>query len=263
VTQIPAFQVLHYAVSEHICTITLNRPEKRNALSSQLVNELIHAVETAGEDADVRVIVLTGAGGAFCSGADLSQMSGGGSEESGIPFRGGFVELNLALRDVGKPIIARVERYALAGALALICGSTFVIAEDTAKFGAPEIDRGLFPMMVMASLFRTVPRRQGLEFILTGEKISAQAAADMGLISRAVPPDTLDAEVNALATKLAGKAPAAMRLGLRAYHKQCELSLEEALPYLQEQLMACLGTEDAQEGVMAFLQKRQPVWTGR
>jgi len=261
--EVPPFQVLLYAVSDHVCTITLNRPEKRNSLSTQLINELIFALETARDDADVRVIVLTGAGGAFCSGADLSQLGSGGGDESEIPFRGGFIELNLAMRDSGKPIIARVERYALAGALALICNSTFVIAEDTAKFGAPEIDRGIFPMMVMASLFRTVPKRQGLEFILTGEKITADGAVQMGLISRAVPSDQLDAEVAALASTLASKAPPAIRLGLAAYHKQSELSFEAALPYLQEALMECLGTEDAQEGVMAFLQKREPVWTGR
>ncbi len=261
--QTPPFQVLLYTVADHICTITMNRPEKRNSLSAQLVNELIFAIETARDDGDVRVIVLTGAGGAFCSGADLSQMASGGGEESQIPFRGGFVELNLAMRGAGKPIIARVERYALAGALALICNSTFILAEDTAKFGAPEIDRGIFPMMVMASLFRTVPKRQGLEFILSGDKISAQSASQMGLISRAVPSQELDAEVDALAKKLASKAPAAIRIGLEAYHHQSELSFEEALPYLQDQLMVCLGTEDAQEGVMAFLQKREPVWTGR
>jgi enoyl-CoA hydratase/carnithine racemase len=261
--EVPPFQVLTYAVSDHVCTLTMNRPEKRNSLNTLLINELIYALETARDDEAVRAIVLTGAGGAFCSGADLSQMGSGGTDESEIPFRGGFIELNLALRDVGKPVIARVERYALAGALALICGSTFVIAEDNATFGAPEIDRGIFPMMVMASLFRTVPRRQGLEFILSGDKITAQAAADMGLISRAVPADQLDAEVDTLARKLASKAPAAIRLGLNAFHRQSELSFEDALPYLQEALMTCLGTEDAQEGVMAFLQKRDPVWTGR
>lgn len=259
----PPFKVLTYEISAHVCTITMNRPEKRNSLSAQLVNELIYAIETARDDTDVRVIVLTGAGGAFCSGADLSQMGGGDGDESEIPFRGGFVELNLAMRDCHTPIIARVERYALAGALALICNSTFVIAEDTAKFGAPEIDRGIFPMMVMASLFRTVPKRKGLEFILTAEKITADKAVDMGLISHAVPSDQLDSAVADLATKLASKAPAAIRLGLAAYHKQSELSFEEALPFLQEALMGCLSTEDAQEGVMAFLQKREPVWTGR
>jgi len=261
--QTPPFQVLTYVVDAHICTITLNRPEKRNALSAQLVNELIYALETAGEDNEVRVIVLTGAGKSFCAGADLSQMSGGGGDESEIPFRGGFVELNLAMQTVSKPIVAKVRRYALAGALALICNSTYVIAEDNAQFGAPEIDRGIWPMMVMASLFRTVPKRQGLDFILTGERISADAAVAMGLISRAVPSDDLDETVSQLANKLASKPPAAVRLGLAAYHHQSELDMAQALPYLQEQLFACLSTEDAQEGVMAFLQKRTPVWKGR
>ena len=139
----PPFKELLYRVDGHICTLTLNRPEKRNALSARLVNELIFAIETAGEDADVRVIVLAGAGGAFCAGADLSLMGGGADEDDDIPHRGGFVELNLALRDAHIPIIAKVERYAMAGALALICGSTFVVAEDTAIRRARDRSRPL------------------------------------------------------------------------------------------------------------------------
>jgi enoyl-CoA hydratase/carnithine racemase len=262
VQNIPPFQVLIYTVDAHICTIVLNRPEKRNALSGQLVNELIVALETAGADPEVRAIILTGAGTSFCAGGDLSQMSGGASDVGEIPFRGGFVELNLALCAVHKPVIAKVRRYALAGALALICNSTYVLAEDSAQFGAPEIDRGIWPMMVMASLFRIVPKRAGLDFILSGTRISAQQAVQMGLISRAVPSDELDDAVQDLATKLASKAPASIRLGLEAYHRQSELDMAQALPYLQEQLFKCLSTEDAQEGVMAFLQKRTPVWKG-
>jgi len=258
----PPFECLLYQVEGHVCTVTLNRPEKRNALSAQLVNELIFALETARDDLNVRVVVLTGAGKAFCAGADLSQMSGGGGAESSIPWRGGFVELNLIFTQIGKPVIAKIRRYALAGGLALVCGSTFVIAEDTATFGAPEIDRGIFPMMVMASLFRTVSRRKGLEFILSGERISASDATDMGLITRSVAAEELDQAVDALALKLASKPPAAMRLGLEAFHEQGELGFEEGLRYLEQMLMKCLGTQDAQEGLMAFLQKRDPVWTG-
>ncbi len=260
---IPPFKVLTYEVTEHICTLTMNRPEKRNALTAQLVNELIVALETADEDPEIRVVVLTGAGGAFCAGADLSLMSGGGDEDPDIPHRGGFPELNMAMRGLGMPIIARVERYAMAGGLALICGSTFVVAEDNATFSAPEIDRGIFPMMVLASLFRTISRRDGLDMVLTGRKIDAASAVRIGLISTAVPSAGLDAAVNELAHTLASKPPAAVRLGLSAYNAQEELDFEAALPFLQEQLFACLETEDAQEGIMAFLQKRPPVWKGR
>ena len=137
------------------------------------------------------------------------------------------------------------------------------MAEDTAKFAAPEIDRGLFPMMVLASLFRTVSKRHGLDLVLTGRKVGAEEAVQMGLINQAVPSDTLGVVVQTLAETLASKPPAAVRLGLEAYHNQSEQTFAEALPMLSAQLMAVLGTEDAQEGIMAFLSKREPVWTGR
>jgi enoyl-CoA hydratase/carnithine racemase len=259
----PPFKTLLYSSVDHVCTVTMNRPEKRNALSAQLVNELIVALETAAADQAVRVVILQGAGGAFCAGADLSLMAGGGEEDPDIPHRGGFPELNLAMRNLGLPIISKVERYAMAGALALICNSTFVIAEETAKFSAPEIDRGLFPMMVLASLFRTVSKRHGLDLVLTGRKFLAPEAVQMGLINRAVPAMDLDGATAELANTIANKPPAAIRMGLAAYHQQENLEFSEALPYLQEQLMEVLGTEDAQEGIMAFLQKRPPEWKGR
>ena len=261
---IPPFQHLLYEVADHVCTLTMNRPEKRNALSAALVNELIVGLETAGADPEVRVVVLTGAGGAFCSGGDLSQMSGGGGGgASGVPYRGGFVELNIAFAEIHKPVIARIQRYALAGGLGLVCACTFAVAESTATFGTPEIRRGLFPMMIMANIFRNVPRRKGLEMVLLGERIDAAEAASIGLINRSVPPEKLDEEVAALAAQLASKPPAVIRLGLEAFHAQGDQTLAEALPYLQEMLLKCLGTEDAREGLMAFMQKRDPVWTGR
>jgi enoyl-CoA hydratase/carnithine racemase len=137
------------------------------------------------------------------------------------------------------------------------------IAADDAQLGTPEINVGLWPMMIMATIFRNVPRKRGLELIMTGDKISAAQAAEMGLITRAVPRDRLQAEVDALAGKLAGKSPAVMRMGLEAFYKVQDLELEPALQYLQGQLVAVLGTEDAREGLMAFLEKRAPVWKGR
>ena len=257
---LPPFQDLLYEVSGHVCTITLNRPEKRNALSARLVNEIIVALETAGGDSEVRVVVLTGAGEAFCAGGDLAQMGGGAAEEGGVEFRGGFVEMNLAFAALSKPVIAKVRRYALAGGLGLVCACPFALAEDSATFGTPEINVGLFPMMIMAHIFRMVPRRRGLELILTGTRISAAEAEAMGLIGRAVPAEELDEAVADLASTLASKPPEIMRLGLEAFHRQSDMALREALPYLQEMLMECLATEDAQEGLTAFLQKRKPRW---
>ncbi len=257
----PPFSCLLYAVEDYVCTITLNRPEKRNALSAQLVNELIYALETAGEDDGVRVVVLTGAGKAFCAGGDLSQMSGGGKGGgSEIPYRGGFVELNEAFRAVNKPVVAKIRRYALAGGLGLVCNCHFAFAEDTATFGTPEIHRGLFPMMIMASIFRTVPRRKGLELVLGGERVSAADAQGMGLISHSVPADDLDDAVDAFAQSLVDRPPAVMKLGLEAYHTQSDMEYSAALPYLNEMLMKCLSTKDAQKGLMAFMTKQKPDW---
>lgn len=257
----PAFEVLEVARDGAVCTLTMNRPERRNALSLQLVQELIAGFELARDDDAVRVVVLRGAGAAFCSGGDLSQM-GGSSSSSGasLGLKGGFVELNLAMSTLHKPIIARVQRYAYGGAIGLICGAHFAIAEEGAKLGTPEIDRGVFPMMVMATLFRTLRRRDAVNLILLGDRIDAKEAERIGLITRAVPADQLDAEVDALAQRLAAKPPAIVKLGLEAMTEQDGKRLEEALPYLQTMLGRCFGTADAREGMMAFLEKRKPVW---
>ena len=255
------FQDLTFEIRDFVCTITLNRPQKRNALSAQLVNELIYALELASEDDAVRAIILTGAGDVFCAGGDLSQMQGGrAGSESSIPFRGGFVELNLALTQTHKPIIAKVRRYALAGGLGLMCGCQFAFAEDSATFGTPEIQRGLWPMMIMANIFRVVPRRKGLELIISGERIDAETAADIGLINAAVASDKLDEHVWNFAQTLVDRPPQVMQLGLEAFYRQSDMDYASALPYLNEMLMKCLGTQDAQKGLMAFMTKSKPDW---
>jgi len=256
---VPPFTELTYSVSRNVCTVTLNRPHRKNALSANLVNELIVALETAGADIQIGAIILTGADGVFCSGADLSQMGGGG-ESSSVPWRGGFPELNIAFTEIGTPVIAKVRRYALAGGLGLVAASQFAFAEDCATFGTPEIDRGIFPMMIMANIFRTVPRRKGLELILSGDRITADEAAAMGLLNRAVPAEELDAVVQAFAEKLASKPPRAMALGLEAFYAQSDMDYAAALPYLSEMLSKALSTEDALEGLTSFMEKRSPVW---
>jgi enoyl-CoA hydratase/carnithine racemase len=255
------FQSLIYDVQDFVCTVTLNRPEKRNALSAQLVNELIYALELARDDDQVRAVILTGAGTAFCAGGDLSQMSGaGGASESSIPYRGGFVELNLAFQSINKPVIAKIRRYALAGGLGLVCACQFAFAEDSATFGTPEIHRGIFPMMIMANIFRVVPRRKGLELVLSGERVSAPAALDMGLISHTAPSDDLDDAVWTFAQSLVDRPPSIMKLGLEAFYQQSDMDYGAALPYLNDMLMKCLSTPDAQKGLMAFMTKQSPNW---
>jgi enoyl-CoA hydratase/carnithine racemase len=253
------YQTIRVAVDGAICTITLSVPERKNPIGPQMVNELLYALDDAKDDASVRVVVLTGAGDAFSAGGDLKQMSGGSSLEP----KGDYADLLLCFSKLGKPTIARVNGVAMGGGLGLVAGCDFAIAKASAIFGTPEIKRGLFPMMIMAVLARVVSRRRLLEMMLLGEKMSAAQAEAIELVTRAVPDDQLDAEVAALAAKLAAQSPTAMRMGLAAYHHQADRALEEAVPYLRDQLIAILGTADASEGLTAFLEKREPRWTGR
>jgi enoyl-CoA hydratase/carnithine racemase len=262
-----AYSEILYEVSGAIARITLNRPEKRNPLGPTTIGELLHALDAAKNDGNVRAIVLTGAGKVFSAGGDLSSMGGGGTplkSEGGDTTRPGtFVDLNLAMTRVGKPTIAMVNGHALAGGLGLVVACDFALVADDAQLGTPEINVGLWPMMIMATIFRNVPRKRGLELICTGDKISAAQAAELGLVTRAVPRAELEAEVAKLADKLAGKSPAVMKLGLEAFYATQDMALEPALRHLEGQLMAVLATEDAREGLMAFLEKRTPNWKGR
>jgi enoyl-CoA hydratase/carnithine racemase len=243
-------------------TITLNNPEKRNAIGPRMTNELLWALEDARAADEVRAIVLTGAGKAFCSGGDFAEMTSGAAAST-LPHKGDYADLLLALAKSDKPVIARVNGVAMGGGLGLVAASTFAIASADAKLGTPEIDVGLFPMMIMAILARHVPRRRLLQMMLLGEKFDAGEAARLGLVNEAVPAEGLDAAVAKLAAAIASKSPITVRLGLRAFAAQADLELDAALPLLRERLAECLATDDAREGLMAFLQKRPPQWTGK
>jgi enoyl-CoA hydratase/carnithine racemase len=243
-------------------TITLYNPERRNAIGPQMTNELLWALEDARGADEVRAIVLTGDGKAFCAGGDFAQMTGG-ADAAKLPHKGDYADLLLALAKSDKPVVARVNGHAMGGGLGLVAASTFAIASTEAKLGTPEIDVGLFPMMIMAVLARLVPRRRLLEMMLTGEKLDAQEAARLGIVNRAASPDQLDAEVKRVTDAIASKSPVTVRLGLRAFAAQDDLDLEAALPMLRDRLAECLSTDDAREGLMAFLEKRAPRWTGK
>lgn len=256
-----AYQTLRVEVSQHIATLTLQRPERKNALSPGLVNELCYALDDAKENADVHVVVLAGAAKTFCSGGDLSQMAAPDGPPP-LAYRGDFADMLLRFVSLGKPTIAKVEGLCMGGGVGLAAACDFVLAADDAVFATPEIKRGLFPMQIMAVMERVIPRRKLMEMMLLGDKYTAAQAVELGLVTRAIASAELEAEVTSLAAKLAALSPIAMRLGLQALTKHTGRPLAESLPDLRTEFIAVLSTNDAREGLSAFLQKREPVWTG-
>lgn len=250
----------------HVRALTLNRPAQRNALSPELLAALRAALQAADRDPATRVILLTGAGDrAFCSGADLGSAASAG--EAGLlgahEARRAYAALLFELSRLGKPVVARVNGAALAGGLGLLCACDFAVTADDVKFGLPEIDLGIFPYMALAPLVRTVGRRNALDLALTGRKLDAAEAKQLGLVNRVVPRGELDVACMELLATLSKKSPAVLRLGRRAFH------LTEGLPY-EQQLEALCGqlslnalAEDAMEGLSAFFEKRAPDWKGR
>ena len=253
---------IRVARSGGVETVTLNVPERRNAIGPQMTNELLWALDDASRADDVRAVVLTGAGKAFCAGGDFQQMTAGADGEALAP-KGDYADLLLAMTRFEKPIVAKVNGHAMGGGLGLVAASTFALAGSDAQLGTPEIEVGLFPMMIMAVLARLVPRRRLLQMMLLGEKLSAEEGVRLGLLNESAAAPELDAKVDGLVQALVAKSPMTLKLGLRAFAAQDDLDLATALPMLRGRLAECLSTEDAREGLTAFLEKRAPVWSGR
>ena len=255
--------MITYSVEDGVATVTIDDPERRNSLSLAVMAELTEGVASAGVDETVRVIVLTGAGEeAFSAGGDLS----GGFVDSPLPdhqARGILADLFRAMRSCPKPIIGRINGVALGGGFGVAAACDITIAADHAKFGTPEINLGLWPMMISTVLLPLAPRKQLLEMMLAGRIIDAAKAREMGLVTRVVPADDLDAAVGETATSLASKSPAALALGKSSFYAMDGMDIDTALDYLHIGLTATSFTDDAREGVQAFLDKRDPEWTGR
>ena len=257
------FEATEINLDGHILSITLNRPEKRNAINTVMGNEIAYALSYAAQESNVRVVIIQAKGEVFCAGGDLASMSGQVEETvSTVPKTGGFDSISLLIRNINKPVICKIQGSVYAGALLMVSNATHAIAVNDAKFAAPEIKRGIWPFMVMAGLFRVMPKRQGLDFIMRGEAIDAMTAEKYGLITRAVAKEELDQTVNKLATDFANLPPNTMKMGLEAYNRQDAMAFDDALPYLKEQLAKCLQAEDAKEGIAAFFEKREPKWKG-
>ena len=254
-----------YEVKDRIATITLNRPEKRNSINGGIISGMNQGLDQADQDPGVSAVILIGAGGNFCSGADL----GGGGFIVQPSFlevhedRGHYARLLLKMNQCRKPIVAAVEGYCLAGGVGLCLSSDIVIASEDAQFGTPEIKRGLWPYMVTAVLIRNVGRKKALELCLTGDRISAAEAERIGLINYAVPKAEFKNKVEQMAGKLASLSPAVLGLGKRSFYQMADMTVEDALEYLKCQLTINAQTEDIMEGVRAFLEKREPQWKGR
>jgi enoyl-CoA hydratase/carnithine racemase len=254
-----------YESSEGIARLTINRPNRRNAMSWEVMRGLREGLARAKKDSGVRVVVLQGAGpDAFCSGADLGGMVG---EEEGFlalhESRGTLPSLFDDLWTLGKPTMARVQGWALAGGFGLALACDLVVASERARFGAPEINVGLWPHMITVPLVRSMPPKKALELMLTGRIVDAAEAERLGFVNRVVPHDSLDATVDELATTLASKSLAVMKLGRDGFYAVWDMEARDALAHLHALLSLNSQTQDAAEGVAAFLEKRPPNWSGR
>ncbi len=258
------YESLLYEVADGVAFVTINRPERRNALSWTVMSELRDAFERAKADADVRVVTLTGAGDkAFCAGADLTGMREGAGWAELHDGRGELARLFRSMWELGKPIVARVRGYALAGGFGLCLACDIVIAADDAQFGTPEIDVGLWPYMITVPLTRSMPPKVALELMMTGRRVPAEEAARIGFVNRVVPVDALDDAVREMTTTLASKSSAVMKLGRDSFYAVWDQSAEEALRVLHPMLTITSATDDAAEGIAAFAEKRAPIWKGR
>lgn len=258
------YEKITYDVDGGVATIALDDPQTRNALSDELLSELIDALLQARDDEVVRCVVLTSTHETvFSSGGNLAGFSADVPLSHKHFANERFPEVFRLLGALRKPSICAANGHVLAGALGLALACDLIIARDGARFGTPEINVGLFPFMIMALVYRNIGRKKAAELMLLGEQIPAAEAERIGLINRVVGPEQFEQVVAEWAGKLAAKSPVLMRLGKDAMFRQQDMAFADALEFLRSQLTIAFSTQDIQEGVKAFFEKRDPVWTGR
>jgi len=243
--------------------LTINRPEVRNAINNQLLGDIHEAIVQAEAEPDTRVIVLTGSGDrAFCAGGDLQPKT--------AQFKRDFSRMQLPMVRLAQkamqselPIVARINGHVMAGGMGLLAIVDMAVAVDTAKFGLPEVKIGMFPLQVDALLLRLIPRRKLVEMSMTGEPITAQEALAIGLVNHLASPGELDAKLDWLLARLVDKAPTAIRLGKQSVEAISDMTLQQGLTFMAQQLGMMALTEDSKEGLAAFAEKREPAWTNR
>ncbi len=254
------------SISEKTGWLILAREERRNALNPQMLKEISQSLREFDENRDVMSIVLTGSGEkAFCAGMDL-----GGDEAVQLSplerheVQRQFLDLFRIIKGLTKPLVARVNGVALGGGFGLMCACDIVIAPDDIQCGTPEINLGLFPYVIMATLIRsTTNPKKLLEMMFTGNRISATEAKSLGFINEVVKREELDNKINEITDQLNKKSPAILRLGRRAFYTMRDMEYDKALEYLSGMLALNMQAEDMLEGIMAFMQKREPEWKGK
>lgn len=249
--------------ADGIATLTLNRPEARNSLSRALLAALQAALDAIGGDESVKVVVIAGNGPAFCAGHDMKEMRA----NSGLAyFDSLFAQCSRVMQTIvrlPKPVIARIQGPAAAAGCQLVATCDLAVAAEGATFTTPGVNIGLFCSTPMVALSRNVGRKRAMEMLLTGEAIDARTAADFGLINRAVPAEALDGAVAELAATIAGKSPLVLAIGKEAFYRQLEMGLDDAYAYASEVMAKNMLARDAEEGIDAFLGKRDPDWSGQ
>jgi enoyl-CoA hydratase len=259
------YETVRYDVAATgVATIALDHPQTRNALSDEVLDDLIAAFTAARDDVAVRCVVLTSTHEkVFSSGGNLA----GFAADVPLAHKHAAIERFPGLFDLigqlGKPSICAANGHVLAGALGLALACDLVVAREGVRFGTPEINVGVFPFMIMALIYRNVGRKKANELLLLGEQISAEEAERIGIVNRVVPAAEYDEAVADWAGRLAAKSPVLMKLGKDAMFRQQDMAFDDALDYLRAQLTIAFATEDIQEGVKAFFEKRDPRWTGR
>ena len=257
-----AYETVLLDVAEYVGTITLNRPEQMNTFNSTLAREFVAALQQMEENSEVRAIVVKGQGKAFCAGIDVKELEG----KKGLDYYWWvqlMEQMSLQIAGMGTPVIASVQDIAVANGIGIVASADLALAAEGARFGATAVNVGLFCMGPAVPLARNLGKKKALELLLTGDMIDAQEAHRIGLINHVVPKDALESETMNLARKLTQKSPLAVHLGKRSYYRMLDMEYDKAFELVNNHFALLCTSEDAHEGVSAFLEKRTPDWKFR